>query len=96
MTPMTHTTNADVSIYYEAIDRSFSPLGVAHQFCALTASGSRSRALRTVQVPTLVLHGDHDHLIDISGGERTAQCIPGARFVVIEGKGSPSQCRSPK
>ena len=70
-----------------AFDRSFSPLGVARQLCAVTASGSRTAALRNVRVPTLVLHGDHDRLIDISGGVRTARCIPGAKFVAIEGMG---------
>ena len=70
-----------------AFDRSFSPLGVARQLCAVTASGSRSTALRNVTVPTLVLHGDHDGLINISGGIRTAECIPGARFVALEGMG---------
>jgi len=38
-------------------------------------------------VPTLVVHGDADHLIDWSGGRRTADAIPNARFVLIEGLG---------
>jgi pimeloyl-ACP methyl ester carboxylesterase len=33
------------------------------------------------------MHGDVDHLIDISGGVRTAESIPGAHFVVLEGMG---------
>jgi pimeloyl-ACP methyl ester carboxylesterase len=38
-------------------------------------------------VPALVVHGDKDKLIDVSGGRRTAECIPGARFEIIEGMG---------
>jgi pimeloyl-ACP methyl ester carboxylesterase len=38
-------------------------------------------------VPALVLHGDADTLVDLSGGRRTAEAIPGARFVLIEGMG---------
>jgi pimeloyl-ACP methyl ester carboxylesterase len=38
-------------------------------------------------IPTLVMHGDRDTLIDPSGGRRTAELIPGARFVEIEGMG---------
>jgi len=34
-----------------------------------------------------VLHGDQDHLIDPSGGRRTAEAVPGARFELIEGLG---------
>jgi hypothetical protein len=33
------------------------------------------------------MHGDVDNLIDISGGVRTAESVPGARFVVLEGMG---------
>ena len=71
----------------DAFDRCFCPRGVARQLAAVTASGSRTTALRGVSVPTLVVHGEADTLIDISGGVRTAQCIHGARFVSIEGMG---------
>jgi pimeloyl-ACP methyl ester carboxylesterase len=71
----------------EAFDRCFYPAGVARQMIGVMASGSRSEGLRTVTVPTLVMHGDADTLIDISGGRRTAECIPGARFEVMEGMG---------
>jgi len=71
----------------EAFDRCFHPPGVARQMVAIMASGSRSEALGSVAVPTLVLHGDQDRLVDISGGRRTAERIPGARFVVMEGMG---------
>ena len=33
------------------------------------------------------MHGDVDNLIDISGGVRTAESIPGARFVIPAGMG---------
>jgi pimeloyl-ACP methyl ester carboxylesterase len=71
----------------EAYDRAFNPAGVARQMVAVMASGSRSAALRSVSVPTLVLHGDADTLVDISGGRRTAECIAGARFEIMEGMG---------
>jgi pimeloyl-ACP methyl ester carboxylesterase len=54
---------------------------------AVLADGSRTEALRHVTVPTLVLHGSRDTLIDPSGGRRTAEVIPGARFVEIQGMG---------
>jgi pimeloyl-ACP methyl ester carboxylesterase len=71
----------------DAFDRCFCPRGVARQLAAVIASGSRTPALRSVHVPALVLHGDADTLIDISGGIRTAESIPGARFVTIAGMG---------
>jgi pimeloyl-ACP methyl ester carboxylesterase len=75
------------AIAQEAFDRNFCPAGVGRQLSAIHASGSRTVALGALEMPTLVLHGDADTLIDISGGRRTAEAIPGARFVVIEGLG---------
>jgi pimeloyl-ACP methyl ester carboxylesterase len=71
----------------DGFDRCFSPYGVARQLAAITASGSRTQALRSIDVPALVIHGDADGLIDISGGVRTAQCIPGAGFLPVAGMG---------
>ena len=71
----------------EAFDRCFDPAGRARQMMAILASGSRTAALHDVRVPVLVLHGDADRLIDPSGGRRTAEAIPGARFVLLEGMG---------
>ena len=58
------------------------------------ASSSRSAPpvrgpndLPGVTTPSLVIHGDKDTLIDISGGRRTAALIPGAKFVEIKGMG---------
>jgi pimeloyl-ACP methyl ester carboxylesterase len=70
-----------------AFDRAFHPKGTARQFFAVTASGDRASGLRTVSTPSLVIHGDVDQLIDVSGGRRTAELIPGAQFEVIEGMG---------
>ena len=46
--------------------------------------GSRADALRTLDLPTLVIHGQDDTLIDPSGGRRTAELVPDARFLLIE------------
>ena len=70
-----------------AYDRCFHPEGIRRQMTAAMADGSRADALRSVTVPTLVLHGSRDTLIDPSGGRRTAELIPGARYVEIEGMG---------
>ena len=70
-----------------AFDRSFHPLGTGRQFLGIRASARRAEKLRSVAVPTLVIHGDKDTLIDQSGGRRVAELIPGARFALIEGLG---------
>lgn len=70
-----------------AYERAFDPAGVGRQYFAVVAAGSWADELAGVTTPTLVLHGSADTLIDISGGRRTAELIPGARFVEIEGMG---------
>jgi pimeloyl-ACP methyl ester carboxylesterase len=70
-----------------AFDRSFHPSGSGRQYLAIRASGDRAEGLRSVTVPTLVMHGDKDTLIDQIGGRRTAELIPGARFELIAGMG---------
>jgi pimeloyl-ACP methyl ester carboxylesterase len=70
-----------------AFDRCFAPDGQARQVMAIASGSSRTAALREVRVPTLVLHGSEDKLVDPSGGRRTADAIPGARFVLLDGMG---------
>lgn len=70
-----------------AFDRCFYPVGMAHQLLAIVASGSRSDDLRTLDINTLVIHGDVDPLVNLTGGQRTAEVIPGAELMVLEGMG---------
>jgi pimeloyl-ACP methyl ester carboxylesterase len=68
-------------------DRCFDPIGVARQAIATVASGDRTKHLRHLDVPTLVIHGLADRMCDVSGGRATAEAIPGAELVLIEGLG---------
>jgi pimeloyl-ACP methyl ester carboxylesterase len=68
-------------------DRAYDPLGVARQTVAIIASGDRTARLRSIDVPTLVLHGADDPLCDVSGGRATAKAIRNAELVVIDGMG---------
>lgn len=69
------------------VDRSYDPAGVARQMVAILASGSRAEGLAALTAPTMVLHGDRDPLVDISGGRRTAELVPGAELRILEGMG---------
>jgi pimeloyl-ACP methyl ester carboxylesterase len=70
-----------------AFDRCYCPAGIGRQIQAIMGDGDRADGLRTLTVPTLVMHGDRDTLIDPSGGRRTAELIPGARYVELDGMG---------
>ncbi|MEM7093943.1 MAG: alpha/beta hydrolase [Actinomycetota bacterium] len=61
--------------------------GTARQLCAIIATPARDDALAELDLPSAVLHGTEDKLIDPSGGERTAKCIPGAELLLLEGMG---------
>lgn len=61
--------------------------GRPRQIGAIHASGDRTAELRRISAPTLVIHGDTDRMVHVSGGRATAAAIPGARYVEIDGMG---------
>lgn len=68
-------------------DRGLSLAGTARQMAAVVTSGSRREALRSVAISTLVIHGDADPLVPVECGMDTADAIPGAELLIIEGMG---------
>ena len=68
-------------------DRSHYAPGGARQFWAILDSGDRVELLKTVEQPTLVLHGADDTLVPASGGVHTAEIVKGSKYVEIEGMG---------
>ena len=66
-----------------SVARSWRPSGTGRQAAAIIASGDRTKALRGVRVPTLVIHGLLDPLVRVSGGIATARAVPGARLVLF-------------
>jgi pimeloyl-ACP methyl ester carboxylesterase len=61
--------------------------GTGRQLAAILASGDRTRQLHRISAPTLVIHGDRDRMISVSGGRATARAIPDAELHVIPGMG---------
>ena len=68
-------------------DRDHDPESAGRQLAAIIASGDRSAELRTIAVPTLVIHGSADRLVSPSGGRATARAIPGAELMMVKGMG---------
>ena len=68
-------------------DRCYNPQGFTRQLGAIMTSGSRNEDLGKVKIPTLVIHGDVDPLVPVEGGKDTANSIPDAKLVIIEGMG---------
>lgn len=62
------------------------PGGGARQVGAILLAGDRTKELNGLALPTLVIHGNEDALIHISGGKATRDAIPGAQWL-----GDPAQ-----
>jgi 3-oxoadipate enol-lactonase len=69
------------------------------QFGAIVA-GDRSQAVRSLRLPTLIIHGLDDGLVPVDNGRSLAERIPGAELVLLEACGhfphieKPEQCAS--
>ena len=68
-------------------DRAHDPAGYVRQLGAVLAQSNRTRPLTKLRVPTLVMHGLHDPLVNVSGGLALARLIRGAKFVGFSGMG---------
>ena len=75
--------DAFVDMAARAFDRGYYPIGMKRQLLAIIADGSRVDRLKTVKVPTLLVHGGADPLVPKEGSEDIALLVPGARLEII-------------
>lgn len=71
----------------QCYDRMYYPEGGLRHWSAILATKPRGERLRSLNLPTLVLHGSDDPLIPPAHGRRIAECIPGAVYHEISGWG---------
>jgi pimeloyl-ACP methyl ester carboxylesterase len=75
---MTEAELHDLGFHLEAVPR---------QLTAIYASGDRSEQVRTIAVPTLVLHGEDDTVLPVAHGLHTHELIPGSTYISYPGMG---------
>ena len=68
-------------------DRDHDAAAPGRQLAAIIASGNRTKEIRRITAPTLVIHGDEDKMVGPSGGRATARAIPGAKLMKVKGMG---------
>ena len=74
-------------------DRSFDDgphlgtLGRVQELMAIVTQPNRARQLHGLRIPALVIHGDSDRMVHVSGGRATARAIPGAELILVRGMG---------
>ena len=56
------------------------------------AARDRTPSLSQLRVPTTVIHGDADPLINVSGGRATATAVPGSELLILAGMGHDLPC----
>ncbi len=69
------------------LTRAQNPAGFLRHYAAIMNQPDRTPQLRGLRVPTLVLHGEDDGLVNVSGGRHLAKVIPGAKLITIPGWG---------
>jgi pimeloyl-ACP methyl ester carboxylesterase len=83
-----------VDRYYDLLLREGNREAVIDMF------GSRKPAayeqIATIRMPTLIIWGDRDRLIDVSNADRFHKDIPGSRLLVIKGSGHVPMEESPR
>jgi pimeloyl-ACP methyl ester carboxylesterase len=70
-----------------SFDRGHDPGGYLRQLSAIVAQPDRTKGLRKLDLPALVMHGRIDPLVTWSGGKALAKAIPGAKLHVFPGMG---------
>lgn len=71
----------------ETYDRGWIASGVGRHMLAVLTQPDRTEALQTLDLPTTVIHGLADPLVNKSGGRATAAAIAGAELIEIAGMG---------
>ena len=75
------------SITEKSYIRGWNPNGSQNHGAAGMASLSRLEALRNLDIPTLVIHGTEDPVINYAHGVVCAKVIPGAKLLTLKGVG---------
>ena len=68
----------------QAIERGFPRDGFTRQLLAVLHQDDRRAALATLEVPSLVIHGNADPLAPLAAGEDTANALLQGRLVVLD------------
>jgi pimeloyl-ACP methyl ester carboxylesterase len=89
MSPAYPTPDEELRAMFTAEYRrgGFHPAGIIRQLSALLTAGDRRLQLMKIRIPTMILHGADDPLINTACGRDTAAVIPGAEFRSIPGMG---------
>lgn len=82
------TPDEDIDLYVDSmLQRGITATGTMRQVLAIMAASNREKALSKLTMPSLVIHGDSDGLVNVAGGKATANAIPNAKLKIYSGMG---------
>lgn len=67
--------------------KGYNPNAAKQQLLAINQSGSRTEQLKSLNTPTLIIHGINDPLLRVEHGYKCAELIPDAQFLWIDRMG---------
>jgi pimeloyl-ACP methyl ester carboxylesterase len=79
---------AEVVLYGLRRRRGINLRGAMQHFTAVTISGSRYEKLKTLYVPTLIVHGTADQMMPVEHGQKLSATIPNAK-AIMAGRSGP-------
>ena len=71
------------ALHQQGYARAYHPAGFKRQLLAVMSATPRGEALRQLQVPSLIVHGDSDPMLPIEHGEYLQSCLSNSRLVVF-------------
>ncbi len=74
-------------LFEREFDRAIDFAHTASQAMAVAMTPPWQSRVAAIDVPTLVVHGDEDPLLQYSHGQRIAELVPGASLMTMEGVG---------
>ncbi len=73
--------------FIEAYLRAYNPSGFKRQLLAIIFAESRVEELKSILIPSLIIHGDYDPVFSIEHGKQLAQSLTNSHLGIIEKMG---------
>ncbi len=71
----------------ERFRRAYNATGGGRHLAAVLNTKGRREALKTLQLPALIMHGDEDPLVRVEHGLDTYEALPNAKLIIFKGLG---------
>jgi pimeloyl-ACP methyl ester carboxylesterase len=75
------------AMHEKSYQRAYHPMGNQRQLLAMIFAEPRGEKLRSVLVPSLIIHGDYDPVAPMEHGEHLAKLLPNSKTLAIEKMG---------